>query len=1057
MRYNGLLTSLVIALASGLGLPAPATAQVFGSVTAIGGSASDIALDESRGYLYIANFGAGVIDVMSISNGTIQTSINVAPQPGALAISQDAQYLLIAHYANGSTSPQGSNLITLIHLADNSVQTFNTGDPPLGVAFLGTKRGDLALIVTTTSILSFNPISGQTAVIDTFANLATTLPVAQATFPGQILQTELATSGDGNTVWGIAGAGTANQVIYRFDGVAGSIYATGYVSSPALLPRVSVSNDGTYAMVGYSLIGINSLNPFGFLQGRYPNVLASTTITGSAIDQTNGIIYGQFPDANQPTGPATTSSTSAATTSSVKLPALLIMDADNLTIHYRINMPENIVGRAILNSAATVLYAISESGVMTLPVGNLNKYPRVTAAQEDVLVTTNFCNQSNVTQSLTITDPGGGNTPFTITPGQSGVSISPASGTTPATVQVTVNPNAFPGSSGTTAVSLQLSSNSAVNQPQPVRLLLNNPNPSQRGTVIDQPGVLSDILPDPARNRFYVLRQDMNQLLVFDGTSNGLIATLRTATTPTMMSFTSDQNFLLVGHNDSQLVKVFDLNALVEASSSPIVLPGGHYARSIAQSNASTLILARNEQTGNGIIDTVNVAAQTAAALNTLGIYKNQVLPTGVLTPSPNGSSILLASPDGNVMLYSAAANTFIASRQDMSSLSGAFAASSYNTYVVGNTTFDASLVPSGTLGTSGTASSGFAFTGPGGYMTSATTSGAGIIQQVAALQSGGVSPVTMAEAPLTPTAATTSSTSSGGAGTGAGTGTGTTTSTNGSGSTSIYAQTYFTRTVAPLPSAGTVVVLSTSGFTVLAANYAAAVAPPSISSIVNAADGTSPVAPGGLITVYGQQMSPVNMATSQVPLPTALADSCLSINGSSVPLLFVSNQQINAQLPYNVSGSSALTIYTPGGISNNYYFTVQPTAPSIFMSASAGPETGLAAIVRTANNQLVTPTNPINPKDTIVIFLTGMGLTTPQVKAGLPAPQSPLAAANVVPIVTLGGAPLSVSYAGLSPNEVGVYQINATVPTGVTQGLSIPLTISQGGASTTISVRVVN
>src|SRR5580704_6809013 len=176
MRYNGLLISLVLALASGLGLPAPATAQVFGSVTAIGGSASDIALDESSGYLYIANFGAGLIDVMSISSGTIQTSINVAAQPGALAISRDAQYLLIAHYANGATSPQGSNLITLIHLADNSVQTFNTGDPPLGVAFLGTKLNSLAIIVTTTSILTFDPVSGQTAILGTFANLANTLP-----------------------------------------------------------------------------------------------------------------------------------------------------------------------------------------------------------------------------------------------------------------------------------------------------------------------------------------------------------------------------------------------------------------------------------------------------------------------------------------------------------------------------------------------------------------------------------------------------------------------------------------------------------------------------------------------------------------------------------------------------------------------------------------------------------------------------------------------------------------------------------------------------------------
>ena len=53
MRYNYLLTSIAFALASGLGLPAPAGAQVFGSVTAIGGSASDIALDETRGLLYI--------------------------------------------------------------------------------------------------------------------------------------------------------------------------------------------------------------------------------------------------------------------------------------------------------------------------------------------------------------------------------------------------------------------------------------------------------------------------------------------------------------------------------------------------------------------------------------------------------------------------------------------------------------------------------------------------------------------------------------------------------------------------------------------------------------------------------------------------------------------------------------------------------------------------------------------------------------------------------------------------------------------------------------------
>ena len=61
-----------------------------------------------------------------------------------------------------------------------------------------------------------------------------------------------------------------------------------------------------------------------------------------------------------------------------------------------------------------------------------------------------------------------------------------------------------------------------------------------------------------------------------------------------------------------------------------------------------------------------------------------------------------------------------------------------------------------------------------------------------------------------------------------------------------------------------------------------------------------------------------------------------------------------------------------------------------------------------------------------------------------------------VSPTVTLGGAGLNVSYAGLVPGYVGVYQINATVPFGVAQGMEVPLVIEQGGNSTALNVRVV-
>jgi uncharacterized protein (TIGR03437 family) len=249
---------------------------------------------------------------------------------------------------------------------------------------------------------------------------------------------------------------------------------------------------------------------------------------------------------------------------------------------------------------------------------------------------------------------------------------------------------------------------------------------------------------------------------------------------------------------------------------------------------------------------------------------------------------------------------------------------------------------------------------------------------------------------------------------------------------------------------------MTTSGFTVLSGNYDQAVAPPVIGGIVNAADGGKPVAPGGLISIYGSNLAATNVATSQIPLSTALGQSCLVVNGTLAPLLFVSNGQINAQLPARVNGSAVMTIHTPGGISDNFNFSVSSTAPRVFQTGTAGPQTGLATVVRADNNQLITPTNPIHANDGVVIYLTGMGATYPAVEDGMPAPMSPLASAMVTPNLSLGGKPMEVYYAGLVPGYVGLYQINATAPFGAPQGLDIPLVIEQGGNSTTIPVRVV-
>ena len=1012
MRWN--ICVLSFALAALLSPVAPCVAATFGTVVPIGGHASDIALDESRGLLYIANFTANRIEVMSTANYAIRTSMNVAPQPGALAISPDNRFLLVAHYGNITPVDPSRNAITLINLDDNTRQTFSTGDTPLGLAFVADGR---ALIVTTTSLMLFDPISGAMKVVDTFANLGKVLPAPLDTFPAQVILAALSTNADRTVVYGIADSGSA-QVFYRYDLRRNEVFATGIVASPKPLPRVSVAADGSWAMIGQYRV-----NGFAANLAQFPNSISSLNIGGNAVDSKAGIIYAQILATAGPQVIPVAGALPATPVAPITGPAVLsILDAENLLVRESFSIPENIIGRSVLSASSDVLYAVSDSGVLVFPVGRMNQQHRLTVSQSDVVARGTFCDRNVIMQTLTITDPGGGNTDFQLSSSTAGVTISPSSGITPAKVQVRVDPAVFANQNGTLTASLTLGSSSAVNLSPPVRVLINNRNPDQRGTFINIPGKLTDILADPVRNRFYVVAQDRNQVLVFDGTNYSQIAALKTATTPTQMAFTFDRKYLVVGHDDSQFAFVWDLDTL--EAQTPIQFPAGHYPRSIAESGKTMLALVRNVAKGGpGVIDRIDFAARRAVELPSLGIWTNSLDPGTVLSPAPNGGAILLAAPDGNVMLYDANADFFTVSRKDFATLSGSYAASSYNTYVVGNTLLNASLVPAGTLETATGAASGFAFIDQGGFRTTASApSSPGVIQRFDAAQSGSTGkPTRLVEAPLVPAGLM-----------------------------------KFIRTLAPMYDRSAVIALTVSGITVLPWNYDAAVAPPKIGSVVNAADGKLAVAPGGLISVYGQQMSPVNIATRELPLPTALGESCLTINGVPMPVLFVSPLQINGQLPFNVDGNATMTLRTPGGISDNFNFSILSAAASVFRSGAAGSDTGLATITRADNNELITPTNPIHGNDTIVIWATGLGRTNPPVDTGMPAPSDALASAIIAPTVTLGGVALNIQYAGLVPGSVGLYQINALVPGKVPQGLEIPLVINQGSNSTTLSVRVV-
>jgi uncharacterized protein (TIGR03437 family) len=258
------------------------------------------------------------------------------------------------------------------------------------------------------------------------------------------------------------------------------------------------------------------------------------------------------------------------------------------------------------------------------------------------------------------------------------------------------------------------------------------------------------------------------------------------------------------------------------------------------------------------------------------------------------------------------------------------------------------------------------------------------------------------------------------------------------------------------LASRSEIVVLSTSGITILPPNYDAAVAIPVISKVVSAADGASSVAPGGLMSVLGTNLSATSLATNAIPLPTVLGDSCLIANGQPIPLLYVSPAQVNAQMPAQAAGNVSISMHTPGGVSNTFVANVLPSAPAVFRSATSGDLTNIPTVVRFSNGLVVTSTNPVHRGDILTIYLTGLGAVDPPVADGVPASANPLSTTVVNPSVAIGGSGCPVMFSGLVPGYVGLYVLNVSVPSSTPQGLAVPLTISAGGFSYSQNVRVV-
>lgn len=224
----------------------------------------------------------------------------------------------------------------------------------------------------------------------------------------------------------------------------------------------------------------------------------------------------------------------------------------------------------------------------------------------------------------------------------------------------------------------------------------------------------------------------------------------------------------------------------------------------------------------------------------------------------------------------------------------------------------------------------------------------------------------------------------------------------------------------------------------------------PAVTAVVNGASfAGGGVVPGELATVFGTNLtssSGINV-TSGLPLPKAFLQDSVMANGQPVALFAVDNvngqQQINFQVPWEVSSGSSATfaVTNSGNAGASISVPVLVAQPGIF-NYSAGGDT-FGAILH-SNFQLANTAEPAKPGETVLIYCTGLGAVSSPPADGAPGNGETTMSA---PTVMIGGKNAMVSFSGLAPGFVGLYQVNAEIPAGLASG-NQPVTVEMAGVS---------
>ncbi|MFN7923433.1 MAG: hypothetical protein U0Q16_25250 [Bryobacteraceae bacterium] len=596
-------------------------AATFGTVVPVVGGASDLALDEARGRLYLVNSNTNRIEVYSVPQRRFLNPISVENQPLAVAMSRNGKALYVTCHLGNSL-----NIIDL----DTQAVINRIGLParPEGVA-VGADERVLISTVGTGQGNQFNVLLIYDPFAPAGAQAVSAVPVSPPPPANPLLppnnfgrsgltnRSYLQASPDGQIIVGVNIPNTTAESVFVYESASGNVLRSRLVTGVSSV--LSISPDGKKFMAGLNLFDTASLTviarqntanaPYPFPTGTNFNLQQNQG--GSTFSSDGSRIYSAFnftPVTNPPSRP--------------NVSQLMINDPDNLLIQTALQMPENIAGKMVIASDSSNLFALSESGFIVVPLSDLSRNPIAMPEVTSVLVANDQCGvtsdqrtvripirndgQGRIQASVALLQqpnaiaglggaggPGGGapgGLPIIVIPGFGGgpggfaggpgnqqannqagniTATAPRTRTVAQGDSVALEFTYNPANRGLGTVSpvhqYVVQSDQAINIPPAVQVFQNNRNTEARGDVFPIDVALTnaeglvDMVQDNTRQMLYIANSGKNRVEVFDMRRNKMMDSIKVGQLPRSLALSLDGSTLYVANSGGEAISIVDV------------------------------------------------------------------------------------------------------------------------------------------------------------------------------------------------------------------------------------------------------------------------------------------------------------------------------------------------------------------------------------------------------------------------------------------------------------------------------------------------------------------